>query len=108
MLIRGTAITTLQGLENVGSFGNELSIERNPNLITIRDLGSNLPDSHRIYIRNIKIRNNPLLQDLEGLRYLQSVDGGWNGMILKKKMWIYAFWACSFQVCLPSKATMVC
>lgn len=75
MVIAGTRISDLQGLENVESFGNELSIERNPSLVTLRHLGSNLPDSYRTTIRNIKLRDNPSLVDMEGLRYIQRVDG---------------------------------
>lgn len=75
MVIGGTGISDLQGLENIESFGNELFIERNPDLLTLRHLGSNLPDSYRISIRNIGIRNNPQLVDMEGLRYVQSVEG---------------------------------
>jgi hypothetical protein len=76
MVIAGTAVSDLQGLENVESFGNELSIERNFNLLTLRHLGANLSDSYRTTIRNIKLRDNPSLVDLEGLRYIQRVDGG--------------------------------
>lgn len=75
MVIGGIGISDLQGLENIESFGNELSIERNPNLITLRHLGSNLPDGYRTSIRNIGLRNNPQLVDMEGFRYIRRVDG---------------------------------
>ncbi len=68
-------ITDLQGLENIGTFGNELSIEQNSQLLTLRQLGSNLPDNYRTVIRNIGIRNNERLADVEGLRFIQRVDG---------------------------------
>ena len=75
MVIGELGISDLQGLENVGRFGNELSIEGNSRLVTLRHLGANLPENYRTNITNIAIRNNPDLADWEGLRYVQAVDG---------------------------------
>lgn len=75
MIISGTRITDLQGLENVRSFGNELSIEYNSELTTTRQLGANLPESHLTSIQNIGVRGNRLLEDLEGFSYIREVTG---------------------------------
>ena len=75
MVISTTRITDLRGLENVGSFGNELSIDNNPELTTTRHLGVSLPDSYRTSIQNIGLRGNRLLEDLEGFRYISNVTG---------------------------------
>ncbi len=73
--IRRVGITDLRGLENLGSFKNELSIENNPNLVSLQLLGSNLPEGYRTSIRNIYLRNNLQLTDVEGLRYIETIDG---------------------------------
>ena len=75
IVIAGLGVTDLQGLENIGTFGDELSIQRNPQLVTLRHLGLNLPGDYRTSIRNIEIRDNERLADMEGLRYIQTVDG---------------------------------
>lgn len=74
-MISGLGITDLGGLENVESFENELSIEDNPYLVTLQNLGANLAESYRTSIRNIKVTNNPQLGDLEGFTYIESVEG---------------------------------
>lgn len=75
MAIRGLAITNLEGLGNIGSFGDELSIEGNSNLTTLQHLGSSFPEDYRINITNIRLQSNPNLVDVEGFRYIQSVQG---------------------------------
>lgn len=77
IVISGLGITDLQGLENLGSFGNELSIENNRDLRTLSHLGASFSNDYRTSIRNIGIRNNPTLVDVEGLRYIQTVAGVW-------------------------------
>ena len=77
MAIRRLGIADLQGLENIRSFGNELSIEQNENLLTLNQLGSNLPREYRTNITNIQVRDNPRLVDVEGLRIIDRVDGMW-------------------------------
>ena len=75
IVIAGVGISDLQGLENIGTFGNELSIESNPYLTTLRHLGLNLSSDHHTSIRNIDIRNNERLADVDGLRFINRVDG---------------------------------
>ena len=68
-------LTNLTGLENLAQYGNELSILNNQRLTTLRQLSSNLPPEHRITVRSIGIRDNPLLEDVEGLSYVSNVTG---------------------------------
>lgn len=74
-MIGSLGITDLRGLENLATFGNELSIINNDQLVTLRHLGENLPPEYRTTIRNLGIRDNPLLRDFDGLGYIQSVEG---------------------------------
>lgn len=75
MIIGGLGIVDLAGLENLGQFGNELSIVNNKYLVTLKELGENLPDSYRTSIRNVGIRDNPVLEDVDGLSYFDYIDG---------------------------------
>lgn len=75
LIIGSLGITDLRGLENLESFGNELSIINNDQLVTLRHLGENLPPEYRTSIRNLGIRDNPLLRDFDGLSYIQNVEG---------------------------------
>lgn len=75
MILGSLGITDLRGLENLESFGNELSIINNEQLTTLRHLGENLRPEYRTSIRNLGIRDNPLLMDFDGLGYLQNVTG---------------------------------
>jgi hypothetical protein len=75
LIIGSLGITDLRGLENLASFGNELSIINNDQLVTLRHLGENLPPEYRTSIRNLGIRDNPLLRDFDGLSYIQNVEG---------------------------------
>ena len=75
LIISGLGIVDLRGLENLREFGNELSIVNNKYLTTLKQLGENLPDDYRTSIRNVGIRDNPLLEDLDGLGYFDNIDG---------------------------------
>ena len=75
LVIGSLGITDLRGLENLASFGNELSIINNDQLVTLRHLGDNLPPEYRTSIRNLGIRDNPLLRDFDGLSYIQNIEG---------------------------------
>jgi len=74
-VIRQLPITNLMGLENLGSIRDELLIEDNPYLTTLEQLGSGLPDNYRTSIRNINVKNNMQLQNLEGLGCFQNMTG---------------------------------
>ena len=65
----------LRGLENLGQYGNELSITNNNKLSSLVHLSANLPSQHRISLRNIGIHNNPVLRDVAGLRIIENVTG---------------------------------
>ena len=75
MIIGSLGITDLRGLEKLESFGNELSIINNHNLTTLRHLGESLDPEYKTSIRNLGIRDNPLLRDFDGLGYIQNVTG---------------------------------
>ena len=53
----------------------ELVVENNPALTTLEHLSANLPSSHRIDVRSVGLRNNPLLRDIDGLRIVTNVSG---------------------------------
>ena len=74
-MIRELPITNLTGLENLGTINDELLIEDNPYLMTLEQLGSDLPDEYRTNIRNINVKNNLQLQDVEGLGCFQNMTG---------------------------------
>ncbi len=79
MVLEGLAITDLSGLENLGDF-IELSIVNNEYLTTLRTLGASLPSDHRASVNNLGIRDNPLLEDVDGLWFIEEVKGeriGW-------------------------------
>ena len=71
------AITDLSGLENLRRINDELLIEDNPYLTTLRQLGANLPEEYRTSIRNVNIKNNSQLLDVEGLGCFQNMTGMW-------------------------------
>ena len=75
LIIGSLGIADLRGLENLGSFGNELSIINNDQLTTLRHLGENLDPEYKTSIRNLGIRDNPLLRDFDGLGYIQNIEG---------------------------------
>jgi len=75
LTIANLGITNFRGLENLRTFANEFSIWNNPSLTTIAQLGANLPPSYRTSIRNLAIRDNPLLADVGGLRILSNITG---------------------------------
>ena len=75
LIIGSLGIIDLRGLENLASFGNELSIINNDQLTTLSHLGENLPPEYRTSIRNLGIRDNQLLRDFNGLRYIQNITG---------------------------------
>lgn len=67
-----TGLTTLAGLENIGQIGtgsgdSYVSIENCPQLRTLNGLQNVRTIWHSSNLRTT-IRNNPVLQDLEGLR----------------------------------------
>ena len=75
LIIGSLGITDLRGLENLASFGNELSIINNDQLTTLSHLGENLPAGYRTSIRNLGIRDNQMLRDFDGLQYIQHIEG---------------------------------
>ena len=75
LIIGSLGITDLRGLENLASFGNELSIINNDQLTTLRHLGENLPADYRTSIRTLGIRDNQMLRDFDGLQYIQHIEG---------------------------------
>lgn len=74
LILGGLGITNLTGLENLGRF-DELSIVNNMYLTTLRTLGENLPPGHRSTINNLGLRDNPLLVDVDGLWFIEQVNG---------------------------------
>ena len=75
LLIKGlNFLTDLRGLENVAGF-NEVSIEDNPRLRTLRHFAANLPQDHRITVTSIGIRDNHALEDMAGFNHVQEVTG---------------------------------
>ena len=75
LVINGLGITDLSGLENLANFGDELAIVNNQYLVTLRQLGANLPSDYRTTVQNLGIRFNPLLVDVDGFRYIQNIEG---------------------------------
>ena len=65
-------LKTLEGLENLGYF-DELVIDDVSALESLKNLGSNLPDDHRISVVNIAMRNCPALNDISGLRIVENI-----------------------------------
>lgn len=77
--MEGLGITDVTGLENLGNF-DELSIVNNEYLTTFAMLGANLPPDHRSSVNNLGIRDNPLLADVDGLQFIQEIEGEWAGL----------------------------
>jgi len=75
LTIAGLGITDLHGLENLGTLASEFSIWNNQFLTTLSQLGANLPANYSTSIRNLAIRDNPSLVDVEGLRILSNITG---------------------------------
>lgn len=74
-MISDTNLIDLRGLENVESLGDELSILNNPLLKTLSNLGANVTNRTLQSIRNVGIRSNPALEDLDAFDYIENITG---------------------------------